>query len=261
MRRRQVLTACSTALTALAGCGSRPADTAGSPTPDGPASTTGPLDVQLDALQPAVLQLFVDAYEFGGSDGSQYLFLRGPDATGPDRRVRFDGTEYTPGVETSYDMVRAPSTFGDPTEASDWTVFELPETGDASDAALVAPGGEWRPDESLRTRLSATLPSLRVTAFETSPVTAGDRPTFSATVENTGDTEGRFVGILRAPEASLLTGQLVSRAVPAGASVTLEATGGAVETPTPGTGGADGDTLTYELSWPGGSETASLTVE
>lgn len=271
MRRRQLLTACGTALSALAGCGS-PRSDGRSPTRNGTADSTpggavsstpgGTLDVQLDALQPAVVQLFVDAYEFDAAAGSQYLFLAGPEATGADRRFRFDGTEYTPGVETSYDLVRAPSTFGEPTGASEWAVFELPETGDAADAALLAPDGEWRPGDALRSRLAASLPSLAVTSFEApSSVAAGDRPTFTVTVENTSDTDGRFVGILRPPEGALSTGQLVSRTVDAGATVTLDATGEAVETPTPGTGGEDGDTLEYELTRPDSTTTTSLSVQ
>lgn len=252
MRRRHALALCGTALTTLAGCGGRQSDTAT------PGRT---LSVQPDGLQPAVVQLFVDAYEFEARAGSQYLFLSGPDATGPERRFRFDGTDHEPGVDTSYDLVRAPSTFGPPTDASDWTVFELPETGEASDAALVAPDGEWRPGEPLRTRLAAPLPTLAVTGFTAPSVLTGSRPTFTVTVRNPSDHVGRFLGILRPPDGSYRPGQLVARDVPAEGSTTLEATGEPVATPTPGTGGSDGDTLEYELAWPGGSTTTSLSVQ
>ncbi|MDS0280839.1 hypothetical protein [Haloarcula onubensis] len=254
MRRRTALSLAGTALAGVAGCASLSTERNQSP------AGTGSLAVAFDALQPAVVELFVDAYEFEAAADSQYLFLSGADATGPDRRFRFDGSEYDPGVDTSYDLVRAPSTFGAPTEVDDWVVFELPETGDGSDAALVGPDGEWRPNDTLRERLAAPVPSLDVTEFEgPSAVPAGDSPTFTVTVSNESDTDGRFLGVLRPPEGSYTTGQLASRSVEAGASVTLEATVDAVGTPTPGYG--QGNALRYELDWTGGSEIATLAVE
>jgi len=259
MRRRTALTLAGTAFAGLAGCASLQSDGTDARSSTG-ATQSGPLAVELDALQPAVIQLFVDAYEFEVAADSQYLFLVGPDATGPNRRFRFDGSEYEAGVDTSYDLVRAPSSFGAPTEASDWAVFELPETGDTSDAALVSPDGEWRPDDALRARLAAPLPSLHVTEFGMpSSVPAGTSPTVTVTVSNESDTDGRFLGILRPPAGSYTTGQLVSRSVAAGTTATLEATVDAVGTPTPGR--EQGNSLRYALDWPGGSETATLAVE
>ncbi len=256
MRRRALLAVSGTALAGLAGCTAQQSDDTLSPAG---GTQSGSLAVEFAALQPAVVELFVDAYEFETSDDSQYLLLTGADATASDRRFRFDGTEYDPGVDTSYDVVRAPSEFGDPTEATDWAVFELPETGDASDAALVGPSGEWRPGDALRARLAAPFPSLQVTFAAPSSVPAGSQPSFTVTVSNESDTDGQFLGIRRPPAGSYSTGYLVSRPVPAGETVTLETTGDTVETPTPGSG--RGDTVTYELVWPGGSATASVTVE
>ena len=258
MRRRTALALSGTALAGLAGCASRQNDAT-----DGPLDTgtdgSGSLSVGLDALQPAAVKLFVDAYEFEATDDSQYLFLNGADARGSDCRFRFDGSEYEPGAKTSYDLVRAPSTFGPPTESDDWVVFDLPETGGAEEAALVCPDGEWRPDAALRDRLAAPLPSLQVAFDGPSSVPAGDRPRFTVTVSNESDTDARFLGIFRRSYGALGTGQLVSRPVEAGSTVTLDATGGAAEAPTPGSG--RGNSLTYRLLWPGGRDTTTLAVE
>ncbi len=258
MRRRTALSLAGTALAGLAGCTSVQNDSTDTrSTTDSGGS--GSLDVGFDALQPAVIELFVDAYEFEMTDGSQYLFLSGADATASDRQFRFDGSEYDPGVDTSYDLVRAPSTFGAPTGASDWVVFELPESGDAGDAALRGPDGEWQPGDALRERLAAPVPSLAVTGFEgPSTVPADDSPTFTVTVSNASDTDGRFIGVFE-PQYGRTSAQLVSRSVPAGETVTLDATVDAVGTPTPGR--EQGNPLSYELLWPGGSETATLAVE
>jgi len=246
-----LLAAAGTTLATLAGC-------AGGRRADGPTPVAEQPGVAFDALQPAVVELFVDAYEFVSTRDSQYLFVFNTDAVGDAPRFRFDGTDHDPGVDTSYDLVRAPSAFGVPVEIPDWTVFELPETGDGSDAALVGSDGEWRPGDALKERLSAPLPSLDVTDFTgPSSVPAGDSPPFSVTVSNESEYEGRFLAVLR-PQYGLTTGQLVSRSVAAGATVTLEATVDAVGTPTPGRG--QGNALRYELDWPDGSTTTTLTV-
>ncbi|WP_277540032.1 hypothetical protein [Haloarcula laminariae] len=256
MRRRTLLAASGTALAGLAGCSSRRSGEA--PSPAG-GTQSGSLDVEFDTLQPAVFDLFVDAYELDGSDGSQYLFLTGTDAAGPARRFRFDGTEHDPGDAASNELARAPSTFGPAAEGGDAAVFELPATGDASDAALVTPDGEWRPDDALRARLAGPLPSLQVGFEGPSSVSNGSPPSFTVTVSNESETEGRFLGLLRRRYGALMTGQLVSRSITAGATATLEPTGEVAEAPTPGSG--RGDTLTYDLVWPGGTESIAVTVD
>lgn len=245
MRRRQALTLCGTALTSLAGCF------------DASQDNSGTVSAQFDALQPAVFELYVDAYELYTNSGSQYLFLTDLGAAGDTRRFRFDGSEYAPGVETSYDVRRGSAEFGAGTAGSGWVLFELPETGDASAAALVTEQGEWTPTDTLRDRLSAPLPTLDVTSFQAT-TSEMDRPMFTVTVHNSGNYRGRFVAILRRRSGlSPATGLIASRAIQSGSSETLTVTSDPLATPAPGN--EMSEAIEYELVRPGGTETTVIT--
>lgn len=256
MRRRTFLAASGTALTAFAGCGSRQRHRT-----DSPAATqtrTDSLALELDALQPAVVELFVDSYELVANPDSQYLFLTGPAVDGEDRRFRFDGESYEPGIDIDYCVARpdVPACARNPP----WLLFELPETGDATDAALLAPDGAWRPDDSQRARLSAPLPSPRLTSFELdADVAAGTAPTFSLSARNDGADDAWFVGALNRVGATTRSVAPVSYLVPAESTVSWTVVGNEVGTPTAVRNGGS-STLEYELTWLGGSETVAVSV-
>lgn len=194
MHRRQVLALGGAGLTALAGCTAGRTDRA---VPD------TELSVELDALQPAAVELNVDYYRIASEPDTQYLFLdvaatSGPAPSLPDLAFRFDGEDHAPDDPAGEPVYRGYSVDyygGGEEDGSGLVLFELPETGDASDAALVWPGGEWRPDERLRARLAAPSPVVVLEAWsvpETVPLDSS--PTFEFRVRNEGDLAGRFVG-------------------------------------------------------------------
>lgn len=288
MHRRELLTLCGAGLASLAGCasrqpeGRRTTDSAGGSTPTTPDTTSQSptpedveLTVELDALQPALVVLNVDYLEVHSNSSSQYLYLHVSAPTEPaptlsDLSVRFDGESHAPlGLEElpevyrRYDSESAPHY--DPEEGSGWVLFELPATGDASDAALVWPGGEWHPDEQLRTRLAAPFPPLSVERWETQPTVALDeQTTFEIGVKNAGDVTGQFVGGINAdgwyPHRPIAQ---VSREIPPGEAVTWGIPGEEIELVEGGmadqVGDGDAD-VDYELIWPGGSRSRSVRV-
>ena len=256
MRRRTLLATSGTALAGLAGCGSRQRPDSQTATD---ATRTDSLALELDALQPAVVELFVDAYELVARPNSQYLFLTGPAVDGEDRRFRFDGERYEPGVDIDY-CVATPDVPGC-AQNPPWLLFELPETGDASDAALLAPEGQWQPDDGLRARLSTPLASPQLTSFELdADVAAGTAPTFSLSARNDSADDAWFVGALNRLDAMTRSVAPVSYLVPAESTVSWHVLGNEVGTPTPSRNGGS-STLEYELTWLGGSETVTVPVQ
>jgi hypothetical protein len=233
------------------------------------------LTVELDALKPALVVLNVDYLDLYANASSQYLSLRLSAATDTeptlsDLAFRFAGDSHNPlGPEAMPNVYRQFDEGSEPqypaADGSGWLLFELPATGDASDAALVWPGGEWHPDERLRTRLAAPFPPLSVERWQVGPTVApGGRTTFQVAVTNAGDVLGRFVGGLNAdgwyphrPIAQL------SRPIPSGETVRWEVPGEAIELVSEGlteqVGDGDAD-IDYELRWPGGSRSASVRV-
>lgn len=242
MDRRQVLTSCAAGIAGLAGCSARSDGGATStddgtptgdvtPTPDGDTTLTptprgAELQVAADALQAGVVGLNVDAYGIVSEADRQYLFVNvaadsGPPPSRATFAFRFDGDEHPPGLPDAETTVRR----ADGTDTarpwhypSGWLLFALPETGDASDAALVRPGGEWRPDDRLQARLAAPLPELALREWRVPETVAlGGRATFGFTVRNKGDQEGRFVAVINAEGwYPIRPVAIVSRQIPAG---------------------------------------------
>ncbi|AUV83282.1 hypothetical protein C2R22_17880 [Salinigranum rubrum] len=284
MHRRAVLALCGAGLSGLAGCsseqrGGEPADdTSASPTAASTATATATppeteLRVELDALQPALVELDVDYYRLVAEDDRQYLVLAVDAISGPPPSrsalvFRFDGTDHTP---RTWERIPARQSDRSGSEqyssenGAGWVAFDLPETGDASDAALVWPGGEWRPDDGLRRRLTAPLPSLSLVEWrgpETVPLDG--TTTFELTVRNEGDETGRFVGAINGegwyPHRPVTR---LSRRVSPGETATWEVTGEEIDLPEADWSERVGDEesdLQYELIWPGGNEWKSIRI-
>ncbi len=280
MRRRQVLALCGAGIAGLAGCLSDPSGDesppasgpTATPTGDGTATPTPPateLSVTVDALQPAFVGLNVDAYGMVSEPDSQYLFLgvsvlSGPRPSPSDIVFRFDGDEYGPIRPGEGPDVQREVGSGDGGE-SGWVLFRLPETGDAGDAALVWPGGEWRPDERLRVRLAAPLPPLSVAEWTVpETVSVGNTVAFEFAVRNRGDLPGRFVGAVNAEGwAPHRPVAILSRRIPPGETESWEVAGEEIELFDDELAqevGDDEPDITYELLWPGGSEDKSVRV-
>jgi hypothetical protein len=285
VHRRALLSLCGTGLVGLAGCvspqsaaDSRTA-TGGDPTstPDTASSATpadGDLTVELDALQPAVVVRNVDYLDVHAAPSSQYLYLHlsteGAAPARSDLAFRFDGESHAPlgpeGTPTVYRRVysAAPPPY-DPDAGSGWLLFELPATGDASDAALVRPEGEWHPDERLRARLAAPPPPLSVVEWSVpSTVAVGGRTAVRIGVRNDGDVHGRFVGGINAdgwyPHRPIAR---VSRRIPPGEVVTWEVPGEGIDLVSEGMAGrvSDGEAdVDYELVWTGDDRSGSVRV-
>lgn len=226
MNRRQVLAVLGAGTTGLAGCNRTQRNETATPTPTEPSGaattpTASPtatlasdrdLKVSFDALQPAYVDLSVDNYRMVSEPDTQYFFLAVEVESGlppalSDFGLRFDGTDYSPlERDTSSEIIRNrardESWSIDDRYLSGWIVFELPETGDASDVNLTWPGGGWRPDRDTLERLAAPLPSLSLVEWHV-PETAreGSHVTFGFTVSNDTDLPGHFVGAINASDS------------------------------------------------------------
>ncbi|WP_136688505.1 COG1361 family protein [Halorhabdus amylolytica] len=164
------------------------------------------LSVTVERLQPAVVEMGTpDSLTVTGGEGTQYLYLRievteGSAPARGDLEFRLAGERHgLRPAEQTFGLWRAYNHGDERYDAdrgSGWVLFELPETDDASDAALVWPGGEWQPDAELRDRLASPAPSLSVEWSVSETVTPGAEPTIEFTVTNEGAIDGLFVAAL-----------------------------------------------------------------
>ena len=200
MYRRRVLTLCGLAITG-AGCQGETANTETvTPVPSPAVSETdtgSPPGVTVtDAVvTPGVVIPHTDSISVDPTAGQFLVLTTTVEGSGVDRgafSLRFDGSTYSP--ETFRNGLYRDGEWGRQfTEAGGPLVFDLPETGSASDARLSWPGGEWTPPEAVQNRLEAPLPSFDVTLDGPERVTEPGMPTLEITVTNTGDTAGRYV--------------------------------------------------------------------
>lgn len=275
MHRRRALLLCSAGIAGVGGCLSGQRDDGTVPTtersPTAATASDTSLTVELDALQAGFVALDVDAYDVVSDPMSQYLFLNvsvdsGPAPSLSDFRFRFDGDGHPPVLPTDDPWVHRQDDEGDGYDAgSGWVLFELPETGDASDAALVWPGGEWQPNGDLRGRLAAELPSLSLTEWvvpETVPLDG--RSTFAFTVHNESDRPGRFIGAINAegwmPHRPVT---IASRRVPPNGSESWDVSGEEITLVEESLSESVGDgapDITYELAWTGGHRDRQVRV-
>ncbi|WP_168216266.1 hypothetical protein [Halorussus halobius] len=284
MRRRRLLALSGSLLAGSAGCLSASAPeapatrdattteattTAESATTDASTTTAEPADVSvsLDALQPAMVTMTSPDSIGVRDDDRQYLLVdvsTSGDGEPPDPEsfaVRFDGTDYGPeSVDEPWRFWRfedGGEAFYDPDSGEGLLLFELPASAGSDDAApaLTWPGGEWRPDGTVRRRLLAPEPSLSVTVDAPESVEPHESPTVSVTVENAGDVPGRFVAGLNrtGPMVAYTPIERVSVAVAAGESETWEHADALSAGDDPDERVGDGESdMTYHLDWAGG---------
>ena len=200
MYRRRVLALCGLAITG-AGCQGVTADietVTPVPSPAGSETDTGPppaVTVTDAAVMPGVVVPGTDSITVRSTAG-QFLVLtaaiQGSEVDRAAFSLRFDGSMYSP--ETFRNGLYRDGEWGRQfTEAGGPLVFDLPETGSASDTRLSWPGGEWTPPEAIQDRLQVPLPAFDITLDGPEQVTEPAKPTLSITVTNTGDTAGRYV--------------------------------------------------------------------
>lgn len=283
VNRRRLLAACGAGLAGLTGCVSSPGDADGAddrsptgspsatPTPSrtptgSPSRASGTidgLDVRVDSLAPAVLQLYTDAY--GVDADGQFLFvhLSADDGAAPERanfEFRLAGASHAPATDQ---RVRDVARYYDDREGrydaaagEGWLLFRLPETvSRADDAALLTPDGEWRPGAGIRERLAAPAPDFGVEWAPPTEVERGTKPDVGLTVTNGGAVARRFVaGINRqGPAVAIAPVVAVSKLLPAGETVSWTVTDAfdVGDRTTEGVGDDEPD-FRYGLVWAGG---------
>lgn len=287
MNRRRLLAAGVAGIVGVAGCISgpdEPSTDAGdvstgastgtatsSPSPTRTRTPPANVSVAVEWLQPAALKLNTDAY---GVDGvGQHLSVRLTAASDDPPSYsslgfRFDGDETSP-VPIDAATTRLARLFEDREGAYDaesgagWVQFALPESGDASDAALTWPGGEWRPGDVLRARLAAPDPPLSVDWSVPGTVERGVDPEMEFVVTNEGDVTGRFVaGVNRVgPSIAYAPAVAVSRPIPPGTTDTWTVRDDSVTYRSDADGSSDGEPeAKYHLVWTGGRRTRAVRV-
>lgn len=288
MDRRTFVATGGLLVTGLAGCsggdGSDPAtDDGNDPTTDGgaptPGTTTqqteqttettatyGDLDVSVEAVQPGVVEL-ISPDSVGVHDASgQFVYVQVESGErSPPREafaLRFDGRSHAPEKLDDYRLYRERNGEGVYSRASGtgWILFALPETGDASDAAVTWPGGEWALPERARERLASAPPELSVSVEVSDPLPVDEQPTLTVTVTNEGSTPGRFVaGVNRqGPMVAYIPVARLSVPVPVGESVSETITDSFFDTP-PAERLDDGEPdATYTVRWGSGSQDAEI---
>ncbi|WP_440989638.1 hypothetical protein [Haloarchaeobius baliensis] len=245
MRRRALLSTSGVVLAGLAGCLSESSDD-DEPANDTTNSTDTPTDapttepprsavtVSLESYQPAIIQLATDSIHTASEAGA-YLFLSvdASEADDPPSRSDFafelDGTSHSPVKPDERRLWRQYSEDGSygGENATGWLLFELPEAAAAEDARVTWPDGEWRPGESLRTRLAAEYPPMSMEFSVPETVPNGEHPMVTITVQNEGAVDARFVAGLNrvGPRIAYTPVAAPSFVVPAGGSETWEHTG------------------------------------
>ena len=279
MDRRRFLALSGLCLTGVAGCTAENDQQQTTAVP-----TTSPeydLDIEFSGLQSGIVELFEDAYELSSNPGSQYLFLNVSVTSGlrpavEDIIFRFDGEAYSPKTEWDYPPLHRgedsvgefPDSVGDERYRSDddrdgWLVFELPERGDASEAAFSWPGGKWKPDESVRGRLANPLPDFSLEAWtvpETISSTA--RPEFEISARNEGAEPGQFWGAIDGDGWTTdRTVTLVTQRIPPGETESWRVTGRSSQIPPEDMSGENEEvTISYTLLWEGENQSQSTRV-
>ncbi|WP_135663904.1 hypothetical protein [Halorhabdus rudnickae] len=303
MHRRTLLTLGGIGLAGLAGCldttgtsdevsteptSSTPTDTDTSTRTETDASTetdtdtstepttgegNGRLSVTVERHQPAVVELTnPDSIGLTGGEKTQYLYLwvevtEGDPPMREDLAFRLAGDrhELRP-AEQPFRLWRAYNHSEERYDAkrgSGWVLFELPETDDASDAALVWPGGEWQPDPDLRTRLASPFPSLSVEWSVPETVTPGMEPAIEFTVTNEGERDGRFVAALNRTGGGIayMPVAAIRKSIPAGETVSWTVTDTyAVRAPPEEEMGDGQPDMEYKLRQLGGRETREVRI-
>ena len=179
-RRKFLMLGTTVGLSSLTGCAESATQQTTTTDPTTTSAPDSELRIEFSGLQTGFMELLEDAYEITSNPDTQYLFLDVTVTSGPRPPISeftfaFDGETYTPKTEWEHPPLHRgeessrtyPDTTGQERYQSDgetdgWLAFQLAEEGDASDATLSWPGGEWTPDESVRTRLANPVPSFTI---------------------------------------------------------------------------------------------------
>lgn len=182
--------------------------------------------ISFEALQPEIVTYRTDTLAVT-DDSYQYAYIRANfDAEDHPRREEFrfffDGETYSPIVPDNLFRERIESGYNKYGEG--WLLFQLPETGDASDAHITVRERTWRPSESLQNRLAVKQPRLEPSVSFPDTVEQGNTPVIEVTVENRGNVAGRFVcGVERSgPSVARKPISRVSEPIPPGEKTELE---------------------------------------
>lgn len=206
-RRRQLLALCGS-LFAGAGCVSMGDETKSPPTDtvtpvpgdeiDSPIDTDEPtewgnVDIRGAAVQPGVVGPN-SPDSIGVFDDAGQYFVATVKAGSPapplsEFQLHFDGSTFSP-TEYRNGLYRDGEWGVRYADGRGPIVFGLPETGDASDARLSWPGGEWTPPDWVRERLEAPLPQFSVTLDGPETVGPDEDPRISIAVTNEGERSG-----------------------------------------------------------------------
>lgn len=230
------------------------------------------MSVRVGRLQPAVVvRTAPDGIGLSESSGDQYLYLQlrvtaGEPPERADLSFRFDGTAHRPFDAPDTGLWRAYTDSAgryDAGSGAGWLLFELPDSGDASDAALRWADGEWRPGHALRTRLASSSPSLSVDWTVPETVRAGVEPTIEFRATNDTDRPGRFVGALNriGPHTAHTPVGAVTQSVPPHTIVLWEMTDPVtVRPPDPDEVGNDAPDMRYVLDEREGSRQREVRI-
>jgi hypothetical protein len=254
-RRRRFLGTAAAALAGVGGCLGGPGEG------DDPAENTPEsVDLSLSTVQRGVVKFtYPDAISVVETD-RRFVAVTAAVATDdpPSHRefaLRFDGEEYG---------VRVPDRRGQHYRLgplyTDWSpggqlLFALPPTGNADDAAVVTPEGEWPLPAAARNRME-TAPSFAVTVES---VGSEGAPGFAIEATNEGDRPQRFLAAVNQTGPMYAPVDAPTTVIDGGATATLKATvstGPAAVLTT----ASDGEERTGRVSfdWVGGSAERSV---
>ncbi len=208
MRRRTLLSACGLALSGLAGCSSNTGEEETTPT-ETPEPTVvvnetppRPGPVTFLSLQAKLVRVDRYAAELTRGEKSQYLYLDldFTDEKPPARdefTVEFsDRTIYPMAKGNTMSVLNNYGPQYTRHRGTGWLLFELPATGDATDARLRWPDGEWIPTERIKTRLAGEHPPFSVGLSIDRTISPGSVPSITVEMTNEGSIACRFVGSL-----------------------------------------------------------------
>jgi len=190
MRRRQALALGGSALLGTAGClGDAQSDAQPSTT-----ATVSSVEVTVNTVQRGIVK-YTTPDSIGVLDSDRRHVLFGINATNRDDppaadafALRFDGREYDATTEQQgHQLYQFEGSFYTAESGVGHTLFDLPTTGTADDAALVWDGDEWPLPESIRRRLEVA-PEFAVSFDD--ELTNGS---CTLTVTNEGDRPQRFL--------------------------------------------------------------------
>lgn len=184
--------------------------------------------ISFEALQSEIVTYRTDTLSVT-DDRYQYAYIHAnfdteDNPSQEEFRFFFDGETHSPIVPEDLFRERIESGYNKYGEG--WLLFQLPETGDASDARIIVRERTWQPSESLRNRLAVKQPRLESSVSFPDAVKQGNTPVIEVTVENKGNVAGRFVsGVERSgPSVARKPIARVSEPIPSGVKTELEIT-------------------------------------